>query len=95
MTEAESTSEKSVNSFQSTRRYNTKDSHLRTHRFEYHKSYVLFCSATTEDKILLHMLLIIAYLTLKIEQFICFSGYTQVKTDMLHFTISCLPFKAV
>jgi hypothetical protein len=37
--EAVQTSETSVNSYQSTRRYNPEDSHLRTHRWENLKTY--------------------------------------------------------
>jgi hypothetical protein len=40
MMEAVQTSETSVNSYRSTRRYNPEDSHLRTHRCEDVKSYV-------------------------------------------------------
>jgi hypothetical protein len=39
MMEAASTSETSVNFYQTTRRYNPEDSHLRTHRRENLKSY--------------------------------------------------------
>jgi hypothetical protein len=39
MTEAESTSETSVNFYQTTRRYNPEDSHLHTRRRENLKSY--------------------------------------------------------
>jgi hypothetical protein len=39
MMEAAGTSETSVNFYQTTRRYNPKDSHLRTHRRENLKSY--------------------------------------------------------
>jgi hypothetical protein len=38
MMETASTSEKSVNYYQTTRRYNPEDSHLHTHRSEYLKS---------------------------------------------------------
>jgi hypothetical protein len=41
MMEAESTSETSVNFYQTTRRYNPEDSHLRTHRRENLISYYL------------------------------------------------------
>jgi hypothetical protein len=41
MMEAVQTSETLVNSHQSTRRYNPEDSHLRTHRRENFKSYLL------------------------------------------------------
>jgi hypothetical protein len=41
MMEAVQTSETSVNSYQSTRRYNPEDSHLRTHRRENFKLYLV------------------------------------------------------
>jgi hypothetical protein len=41
MMEAASTSETSVNFYQNTRRYNSEDSHLRTHRRENFKSYLV------------------------------------------------------
>jgi hypothetical protein len=41
MMEAASTSETLVNFFQTTRRYNPEDSHLRTHRRENLKSYLV------------------------------------------------------
>jgi hypothetical protein len=46
MMEAARTSETLVNFYQTTRRYNPEDSHLRTHRRENPKSYYLlgFCA---------------------------------------------------
>jgi hypothetical protein len=41
MTEAARTSETLVNFYQTTRRYNPEDSHLRTHRRENLKSYLV------------------------------------------------------
>jgi hypothetical protein len=41
MMEAARTSETLVNFYQTTRRYNPEDSHLRTHRRENFKSYIL------------------------------------------------------
>jgi hypothetical protein len=41
MMEAASTSETSVNFYQTTRRYNPEDSHLHARRSENHKSYLL------------------------------------------------------
>jgi hypothetical protein len=41
MMEAAGTSETSINFYQTTRRYNPEDSHLRTHRHENLKSYEL------------------------------------------------------
>jgi hypothetical protein len=42
MMEAARTSETLVNFYQTTRRYNPEDSHLRTHRRENRKSYLYF-----------------------------------------------------
>jgi 16S rRNA C1402 (ribose-2'-O) methylase RsmI len=56
MMEAARTSETLVSFYQTTRRYNPKDSHLRTHRLENLKSYLLTQSLTTaSDAALLHI----------------------------------------
>jgi hypothetical protein len=47
MMEAAGTSETLVNIYQTTRRYNLEDSHLRTHRRENLKSYTLLRDVST------------------------------------------------
>jgi hypothetical protein len=47
MMEAERTSETLVNFYQTTRRYNPEDSHLRTHHCENLKSYLIFMLSKT------------------------------------------------